>query len=268
MIRPLVLATFLLTFLGASAAIAQSSHGPRDYTLGPGDIVRITVFRSPELTTETRVSEGGYISFPLLGRLLVKGVPPLALEGAIEQKLREGGFVKNPQVTVAITQFRSMQVSVLGQVNKPGTYYLDRPQSILEVLAMAGGMTSLGGDVITLVTHEGSTERRMQLDVHECIQKGNGGKDRVVRNGDIVYVPRYPVFYIYGNVNRPGQYRVERNMTVKQALAMGGGPTLRGTQDGMRLTRKDASGKSAIREADLDELIHADDVLYVRERLF
>ncbi|MCZ7562784.1 MAG: SLBB domain-containing protein [Burkholderiales bacterium] len=181
----------------------------------------------------------------------MKGVPALALERAIGQRLRDGGFVKQPQVTVVITQFKSIQVSVLGQVNRPGKFYLEQPRSKLsEVLALAGGITQLGHDIVTLVRQEGSAEKRVQVDVHTLLQQGDGTKDVPLANGDVIYVPRYPLFYIYGEVNRPGQYRIERDMTVQQALATGGGPTLRGTQRGMQLTRKQGGGAPVTREAD------------------
>jgi polysaccharide biosynthesis/export protein len=267
--RLLARAALAMALGGATLATAQQASAPADYPLGPGDVVRITVFQIPDLTTETRVSEQGYISFPLIGNLPVKGVPALALERAIEQKLRDGGFVKKPQVTVVITQFKSIQVSVLGQVNKPGKYSLEQTKSRLsEVLAMAGGMTPLGGDVVTVVTQESGTEKRIQVDVHELLQMGDSTRDIALKNGDVVYVSHYPVYYIYGEVNRPGQYRVERDMTVQQALAVGGGPTPRGTQRGMELTRKDAAGKPVTRVADPAELVQSGDVLFIKESVF
>jgi len=268
MTRFLTLAALFLGLVAAKTALAQTSKGT-EYALGPGDVVKITVFQNPDLTMETRVSEQGFISFPLLGNLAVKGMPPLALERFIEQRLRDGGFVKQPQVTVIIQQFKSIQVSVLGEVNKPGKYFLEQPNTKLaEVLALAGGMTALGDDIVTLVRDEGGAEKRVQVDVHELLQGTGAAKDVVLRNGDTIYVPHYPVFYIYGEVNRPGQYRVERNMTVQQALATGGGPNLRGTQRGMQLTRKDQSGESVTREANLAERVRPGDVLFVRESFF
>jgi polysaccharide export outer membrane protein len=265
----LAFATCLALSLAAPAQTAQKPVATPDYPLGPGDVVRITVFQNPDLTTETRVSEQGYITFPLLGNLLVKGVPIPALERIVAQRLRDGSFVKEPQVNAVILQFKSIQVSVLGQVNHPGKFFLERPGNRLsEVLALAGGITPLGDDVITLVKQGPDGERRTQVDVHDIFLKGDGTKDVPLSSGDAIYVPRYPVFYIYGEVNRPGQYRVERGMTVQQALAVGGGPTLRGTQRGMQLTRKSKSGIPVSREADATETVMADDVLFVKESFF
>lgn len=260
----LVVAT-LLALLAVTGAIAQ----PQDYTLGPGDVVRITVFQNPDLNTETRVSEIGTITFPLVGAVGVSGQSPRQVERVIEEKLRQGGFVNRPQVNVTVQQFKSMQVSVLGQVNRPGKYPLEQSQTRLtEVLALAGGVTTLGADVITLITQENGKETKIDVDLLALINAVDKGKDVLLKNGDVIFVPRYPVFYIHGEVQRPGQYRVERNMTVQQALAVGGGLTIRGTQRGMQISRKDGNGKAVSRDAQPMEEVRADDVIIVKESLF
>lgn len=248
------------------AAHAAANTGDR---LGVGDTVRVTVFQYPDLTTETRISQRGTITFPLVGEVKLSGLTPGDAGGEIARQLKRGKYMLNPQVTVVLTQLRSKQVSVLGQVNRPGKFYLEQPRSKLsEVLALAGGITQLGHDIVTLVRQEGSAEKRVQVDVHTLLQQGDGTKDVPLANGDVIYVPRYPLFYIYGEVNRPGQYRIERDMTVQQALATGGGPTLRGTQRGMQLTRKQGGGAPVTREADPAEPVRPDDVIFVRESYF
>lgn len=256
----------LLLGLAGGAVFAQA---PSDYPLGPGDVVKITVFQNPDLTTETRVSESGAITFPLLGTVAVGGQPASQVESEIARKLREGGFVNRPQVNVVVLQFKSMQVSVLGQVNRPGKYPLEQSQNRLtEVLAVAGGVTNLGADVITLITRENGKEQRIEIDLPALLQSGDKTKDLVLKNGDVIFVPRYPVFYIHGEVQRPGQYRLERDMTVQQALAVGGGLTIRGTQRGLQISRRDGDGKPVTREAQLAEEVKADDVIFVKESLF
>ncbi len=256
----------LLLALAGGAAFAQA---PADYPLGPGDVVKITVFQNPDLTTETRVSEAGAITFPLVGTVAVGGQPASQVESEIARRLREGGFVNRPQVNVVVLQFKSMQVSVLGQVNRPGKYPLEQTQNRLtEVLAVAGGVTNLGADVITLITREDGKERRIEIDLPALLQSGDRTKDVVLRNGDVIFVPRYPVFYIHGEVQRPGQYRLERDMTVQQALAVGGGLTIRGTQRGLQVSRREADGKVVTRDAQLGEAVRADDVIFVKESLF
>jgi polysaccharide export outer membrane protein len=261
-LRVLLLAAAALL---AGLAAAQGA----DYTLGAGDVIKVTVFQNPDLTTETRVSEAGAFTFPLIGTVAAAGKSPSEVEREIARRLREDGFVNRPQVNVTVLQFKAIQVSVLGQVNKPGRYPLEQTNNRLtEVLATAGGVTTLGADVVTVITQESGKETRIEVDVPELIRSADRGKDVLLKNGDVVYVPRYPVFYIHGEVQRPGQYRVERGMTVQQALAVGGGLTLRGSQRGLQLTRREPAGALATREADLMEPVLSDDELVVKDSLF
>lgn len=261
----------VLIALAAACGLASAALGadPADYLLGPGDIVKITVFQNPDLTTETRVAEAGTVTFPLVGQIRAAGQSTAQLERTIADRLRDGGFVNRPQINVVVLQFKGQQVSVLGQVNKPGRYPLEQSRNRLtEVVALAGGVTPLAADVVTLVTTENGREKKISVDLPELLRSGDLSRDAVVRNGDIVFVDRYPVFYIYGEVQRPGQYRLERGMTVMQALAVGGGLTLRGTERGLRVSRRDGKGTVASQDARPDEPVLADDVLFIRESIF
>ena len=251
-----------------SAAQVQSGKNA-EYVLGPGDILHITVFQSPDLTTDTRVSEVGTLSFPLIGSVPVGGLSLSQGEKKIADMLREGGFVQKPQVNILPMQIRSSQVAVLGQVNRPGRYPLETVNMHLsDMLAAAGGIASTGADSVVLMgTREGKAIRR-EIDIPALFLKGDSADDIVLRGGDVLYVNRAPVFYIYGEVQHPGAFRLEREMTVMQGLATGGGVTLRGTEKGLRLHRRDAQGRLQIIEPKLDDPLKADDVIYVRESLF
>ena len=268
-IGPWLRRALLVLLLSHGYAGTTAGAEPGDYALGPGDVVKITVFQNPDLTTETRVSEAGTVTFPLVGQVGAAGQSTAQLERAIVQKLRDGGFVNRPQVNAVVLQFRALQVSVLGQVNKPGRYPLEQSKNRLtEVVALAGGVTPLAADVVTLVTTDNGKEKKISVDLPELLRSGDLSRDAVVKNGDIVFVDRYPVFYIYGEVQRPGQYRLERGMTVMQALAVGGGLTLRGTERGLRISRRDRNGPVASQDAKPDEAVLADDVIFVRESMF
>ncbi|GAB4166422.1 MAG: hypothetical protein OHK0026_11630 [Rhodocyclaceae bacterium] len=250
------------------AAAQWSAAAAGDYVLGSGDVVRITVFQNPDLTTETRVAESGTVSFPLLGSVAVGGLTVPAAEQLIAKRLREGGFVLKPQVTLLVVQMRGSQVAVLGQVNRPGRFPLETfDLKLTGVLAMAGGITTGGADTVVLTGTRAGKPMRMEIDLPSLFLDEKGAEDVPIAGGDVIYVHRAPVFYIYGEVQRPGAYRVERGMTVMQALALGGGPTLRGTERGLRLHRR-AGGKVQVSEPAMDEPVRADDVLYVRESLF
>ena len=237
-------------------------------SLGPGDMVRVTVFRNPDLTTEARVSENGTIAFPLIGEVRVTGLTPAQLGFRIAAKLREGRFVVNPEVTVALAQVNSRQVAVLGAVNKPGRYPIDSLNSKLtDFLAAAGGIAAPGSDHVTLVsTQDGRTLKR-DIDLNAIFRDGDLSQNVELKPGDTIYVEKAPMVYIYGEVQKAGAYRLEPHMTVMQALAMGGGLSPRGTQRGIKIARRTDHGVRQI-DARLTDVVQNDDVIYVAESLF
>jgi polysaccharide export outer membrane protein len=241
----------------------------REYVLGPGDLIKISVFQNPDLLTETRVSESGSITFPLIGQLQVGGASPSAVEGRLARKLKDGGFLIDPQVTVLVEQIRGNQVAALGQFNRPGRYPLETAQMRLsDLIAAAGGIAVTGSDTVIFSGRRDGKELWKEIDIGTMFARDRMGDDFVLQAGDVLFVDRYPLFYIYGEVQRPGSYRVERDMTLVQALATGGGLTPRGTQRGLRIKRRDASGKMVEIKAELDESIQVGDVVYVRESVF
>jgi polysaccharide export outer membrane protein len=240
----------------------------KDYVIGPSDVVRVMVYGHQDLVTEARVSEANKITFPLIGEVEIGGMTSQQAESRIAQALDEGGFVKQPQVQISVTQYRSQQVSLLGQVNRPGRYAIETPSKLSDMLALAGGINAVGSDTIVFVsTRNGKTQER-EIDTVSMLQEGQLGLDTDVANGDIIYVPRAPVFYIYGEVQRPGSFRLEKNMTVVQALSVGGGLTPRGTDSRIRIKRRDKDGKVKTLTAELTDTVHPDDVIFVREALF
>jgi polysaccharide export outer membrane protein len=266
--RAVLQACFAL--LMASFALASTAQDrPAQYQLGAGDIIRVTVFQNPDLTVETRVTENGTISYPLVGTVKVAGMTIPSAEQAIATALKTGGYLREPQVNIALLQNRGNQVSVLGQVNRPGRFPLETTNTrVSEMLAIAGGVTVTGGDIATLTgTRDGKLFRK-DIDIAAVFLNNKLQDDTVVAAGDVIYVHRQPVFYIYGEVQRPGSYRVERNMTIRQALAQGGGPTVRGTERWLRLHRRGADGQVQVLKPAPQDTIQPDDILYVRESLF
>jgi polysaccharide export outer membrane protein len=240
-----------------------------DYRLGAGDTIRVVVFQNPDFTTEVRVSESGVISYPLIGTVELGGLTIAAAEQKVASLLKDGGFVQQPQVNIVLSQIRGSQVSVLGQVNRPGRYPLETfTTHVTDMLAIAGGATGAGSDSIILMGTRNGQPYRKDIDIAGLFMDEKHGDDVLVEGGDAIYVHRAPVFYIYGEVQRPGSYRVERNMTLMQALAQSGGPTLRGTQKDIKIFRRGANGKPEEISLDLTAPVNVDDVLYVRENLF
>ena len=237
-------------------------------TLGPGDMVRVTVFRNPDLTTETRISERGTILFPMIGEVPVNGMSPREAGSRIGDKLKQGKYVVNPEVTVSLMQVNSRQVSVLGNVNKPGRYPLDTTTAKLtDLIAIAGGIAPTGSDQVTIVSTRNGQTTSTNVDLPNMIRTGDLQRNVELQAGDTVFVHRAPMVYVYGEVQKAGAYRVEPNMTVMQALAMGGGLTPRGTERGIRIHRRTGE-QVAQRDAKLTDIVQSDDVIYVRESLF
>lgn len=239
-----------------------------DIELGPGDTLRISVYGHADLSLETRISESGSISYPLIGEVKVAGLSQAGAERKIAGMLERGGYLRKPQVNIAVAQNQSQQVSVLGQVTRPGRYPVDGTRSLTDILALAGGMTADAGDTVTLVrTRKGETQKEV-LNIHEMVKSGEMHMNLKLRTNDVIYVDRAPRFYIYGEVQNPGTYKLERNMTVIQALSVGGGLSPRGTDRGVRLKRRDENGTLKEITARHDDIVQTDDVVYVRESLF
>ena len=259
----------LLAYLSLAAVAVAQENANVDYTLGPGDTIRIVVFQNPDLTLDTRVTESGSITYPLIGNVEVGGLTINAAEKRIAKGLKDGGFVQKPQVNIILNQVRGSQVSVLGQVNRPGRFPLETFNTrVSDMLALAGGIAPTGSDNVILSGVRDGKPFRKEIDFPAIYIDGKQSEDLVVSGGDVIYVHRAPVFYIYGEAQRPGAYRIERGMTVQQALAQGGGPTVRGTENRVRLHRKKTDGSVENLSPEWNDPIQAEDILYVRESLF
>lgn len=272
---------FICLLLSVLAALSIPAHAQTtpasladavEYRLGAGDLIRILVYQSPDLSFETRLSDRGVISFPSLGNLTLGGRTIREAEGVIAKGLKDSEVLKNPQVTLFLVEVRGNQVNVLGQVGKPGRYPLEAGITRLsDILAMAGGVTpSVGSDFITVVGTRNGQTFGWTIDLPKVFDFNSADRlgDLVLQANDVVFVERAPVFYIYGEVQKPGQLRLERGMTLLQGLAAGGGLTQRGSDKGIRVHRRGTEGKTEILQPGMDDALRNGDVIYVRESLF
>src|SRR5688572_15512099 len=202
--------------------------------------------------------------------MAVGGTTLAAAERAIARALEAGNFIREPQVTILLLQTRSAQVSVLGLVNRAGRYPLDTTNvRVSEMIAIAGGVAAAGGDLAILTGERQGKPFRKEIDIAGLFQVKGHEHDIAVEGGDVIYVERAPMVYVYGEVNRPGAHRLERGMTLRHALARGGGPTQRGSERNLRVHRKGEDNRvHVITNPRLDDPVKAEDVLHVGESIF
>jgi polysaccharide export outer membrane protein len=277
--------SFFIMLLALAAFPAQSADQlesaeisnaqSRDYTLASGDAIRVLVFQNPELTLDTRVSESGTITYPLIGSVKVGNMSIAQAEAEIAAALKAGGFVKQPQVNIVLLQVRGNQVSVLGAVNRPGRFPLESFNTKLsDMLAYAGGINTTigtnggGADQVIVVGIRKGVPFRKEINIPNIFLNNQPQDDIEVAAGDVIFVPPAPQYYIYGEAQRPGSFRIKRNMTIQQAVAEAGGPSVRGTERGMKVYRSNASGELQVIRTKPSELVQADDVIFVTESLF
>ena len=255
--------------LAAAAQPKTIEHRGYEYKIGAGDSLRVSVFQNPNLGLETRVAEDGSITYPLIGKVFLSGMTVAAAEQVIAAALEKGRYIQSPQVNILPLAIRSSQVSVLGQVGRPGRFPLETFNTrVSEMIAIAGGITAGAADVAILTGERDGRPYRKEIDIPSLFLENKLDNDVMVHGGDVIYVHRAPMYYVYGEVNRPGSYRVEREMTVRQALVQGGGPTQRGTERSIRLYRRGTDGKLEITQPTLDAAVQPDDVLKVGESIF
>lgn len=243
-----------LAVMPLAPAIAQP--GWAGYQLGPEDQIEVQMYGQGGSTVKTRIKSDGTIALPLIGRIRASDQSTQALAASIEAALKRGGYINNPIVNVEVATYASRTVTMLGEFGNPGLYPLDRPLSLSEMVAKVGGLR--GGATDTVVLRRATRVERYSLG---AIARGEV-PDVVLLPGDSVYAAN-PQYYIYGQVGNAGVFGIAPQMTIRQALARAGGPTLAGSERKITLYR---DGKE--QEADLSALIQPNDVLFVRERIF
>ncbi|HKE95484.1 MAG TPA: SLBB domain-containing protein [Povalibacter sp.] len=237
--------------------------------LGAGDVVTVQVFGRPELTTNTYVADDGGIDMPLVGSVQVSGLSPTKAAQRIAAAFKRGQYLRNPQVTLLVTQSRSQRVSVLGEVRNPGRYVLEGTTTILDLLALAGGTNERGASTVYLIRADDKGQlTRHPIDLNGLNDDRQSLQLLALRGGDSVYVPVAQQFYIYGAVQAPNMYRLEPSMTVLQAISRGGGPTRVANDKRVEIRRRNADGTIVTLQATLAEPVQPDDVIHVRESLF
>lgn len=249
---------------------AESSAVPRSYLIGSGDELRITVFGQQELSAEGQVGATGTMQVPLLGTVIIAGKTTAEAAQHIAQRYEAGNFLKNAQVNLMVTKYRSQVVAILGRVNSPGKLVLEGPTSLTQALAWAGGIAPSGSERLILTrTLANGRQERTEYDLQQML---NHAAEQVpivwLKDGDTIYVPNAGRFYINGEVHSPGMYPLDRPLNIRQALSAGGGPTARASDSKVKLFRQATDGSVKELTAKPNDQVMDGDVLVVRESLF
>jgi polysaccharide export outer membrane protein len=258
---------------GPAAQVGRAASGSENepqVRVGPGDLLGVTVFDTPELAQTIRVNELGDASFNLIGRLHVSDLTPDEARNAIARKLVDGHFLVNPQVSLIIQEYGTQGVSVLGEVQKPGVYPVLGNRTLLDIISQAGGTTMYAGSSVTVKRNSDGTLITIPLTINAT---NTLISDVRLQPGDKVIIPRASLVYVLGDVGRPGGFIMQNSgrMTILQAVALAGGQTNTASMDHTRLIHKTDSGytdtqiplKKIMNGKVPDPELQANDILYV-----
>jgi len=262
-IRSLLLITVIIAFWFAHS-LAQ------DYVVGEGDILRITVYDHEDLATTARVSGEGFIAFPLIGQVEVKGLTLAQITQKISSLLADG-YVINPQVNIFIQEFRSKKAFIMGEVNKPGLYVLPGQTTLLSLLSEAGGLTKDAGDKAVIKRKTDSPdkkERILTVDLKGLVEKGDTSLDVPITDGDSIYIAKARVFYVNGEVKKPDAYKYSEGTTVIQAITLAGGFSDKASRGRVKIIRKVDGKEETLEKVKMDEVVLPDDLIVVPESFF
>jgi polysaccharide export outer membrane protein len=246
-----------------------------NYVVGSDDVLTVTVFNEPQLSGKFRVENDGQFDYPFLGRIKAGGTTVGEIAAAVKAKLADG-YLRNPQVTVEVEQFRSQSVFVMGEVRSPGKYTLTGSVTLIEALAQAGSTTSGAGSDVLILHPKGTVkgaptlpeerEAEVQRVSLRDLQTGKLSQNVQIRDGDTIFVPKAERFFVTGQVRNPGAYVFEPNTTVLQAISMAGGVSDRGSNRRIRIIRVVDNKKQEF-DANPTDLVQPGDTIMVRQRL-
>jgi polysaccharide export outer membrane protein len=265
--------TFTIALLcSISSAGAQVPAAAPNYVIGADDVLIVTSYDQSDLSGEFRVEADGTFGYPLIGRVAVAGLTLAQAEGALRQGLSDRGFFKQPQLTVAIKEYRSRRIFILGEVRKPGVHALSGQMRLVEALALADSTLPTAGPEVVILPADSDNRGRdnegvVRISLRE-LETGDASQNVLLRDGDTIMVPRAEEIYVFGQVKSPGAYSVrDDDMTVLQALSLAGGLTDRGAMGRIEIVRV-VEGERQQVKVTLGDAIRPGDTIIVPERFF
>jgi polysaccharide biosynthesis/export protein len=259
------------------SAYAEISSN-KEYILGPEDMIQVKIWGNDDLNREIEISREGDFTFPLIEKIHAAGLSVFELERVLRDRLSEGFFVK-PQITVSVTKYKSQKVTLLGEVKKPGSYVIKGKTNILELISEAGGPTDEAGRIVTIIrpvspkqsSASGSENiSRENVTITVDLDKITGGAadDSFFSvNGDSIYINKVQRIFITGEVNKPGEFKWDKGLTVHQAIALAGGATKRGAPNRTSILRTESGSEKEIKP-DLSDAVLPNDIVKVPQSYF
>lgn len=254
----------------AGGASTSSTVAPL-VQIEPGDQVKVEVFNNPELSTVTDVAEDGSIRLPLAGVVRVSGQSQTEAAKRIETALKVAELLVDPHVNVSVVKQFHQHVTVVGEVSKPGRYEIEPKSTVMDAVALAGGITEKGSDTIYILRNDAAGVQQkipVRVDVDQLVTSQAGASGlQGVQGGDSIVVPK-ATFTIIGQVMSPGEYRIPTGMMLFQAVARAGGVTQLGSTSRIEIRRRAPDGKFLNIKGKTNMLIEPGDVITVKERFF
>lgn len=258
----------ILFFAGFFAQMADAAES--DYRVGEGDVLRVLVYDNPDLNTTTRISGQGTIIFPLVGELTVGGLTVSHVAQKIGRALANG-YIRDPQVSVFVEEFRSQRVTIMGEVRTPGLHELSGSTSLMELISKAGGLTPDADFQATInrkAKPENGGEQQITINLRDLLERREGIVDIPLQDGDSVFIPRARTFFVTGQVRRPASYKLEPGTSLIKAITIAGGFTELAAQKRVRIIRRVDGVEQVLQRASMQTIIQADDVIVVPESFF
>lgn len=235
---------------------SNTSISMADYKIGPEDLIEINVFQVVELNSTVRVSAKGYIKLPLVDEIKAAGLTASDLESLISKRLK--AYVKEPIVSIFIKEYKSQQISVLGSVKHPGVYYATGQKYLLDMLSMAGGLTLDAGSVCIIrkaPTDVNEKIEKIVIDLEELLRSGNDELNIAVSAGDVIHVPKSGIFFVDGAVKNPGEFMLQRDTTLTQAISKAKGLQYVASRSSIKIVRDQGTRERLILPIDYDSIL-------------
>ncbi|WP_028580039.1 SLBB domain-containing protein [Desulfogranum japonicum] len=248
-------------------ASCYSTFAASEYVVGPEDVLDVSVYDHPEMTSTVRVDGRGMVILPLLDEVKVAGLTIGAVSKKITDLLADG-YIINPQVNVFVKTFRDQKAVILGQVLKPGLYELRTKTTLLELISQAGGLTPEAGDLATLKRETKEGVHEMKIDLKKLVDQGDTSLNVQVMDGDKVFIVKAGIFYVTGEVKKPDSYKYQDDLTLIKAVALAGGFTDIASTSGVKIVRKINGKEEVLKRIEMDEPVLPNDVIVVPESFF